>query len=274
MTATNPRRIHIGNRNFNPSQWTDFGWDDPRHGPQIKGEVAVIRDDGTSGSLAAGLWRTGHEIAGCEPDGSCRVKYSAPLGDETMVILEGSVRITETASGKQHNVAAGSILSHPKHMDLYWEISRPFLKKFWVIWDCPTPGTREDHLYVASIHDNPPHWNPCTWDHPTRGPQVCGEFHVIRGTGSTGSLQCGLWRTGVGLAGCAPDGSASVRHASPRGDETMLLLEGQAQLVNDETGEIYHLEGGDVIGLPAGLPVTWTSRGPYLKLFRVTTRAA
>ena len=63
MTATNPRRIHIGNRNFNPSQWTDFGWDDPRHGPQIKGEVAVIRDDGTSGSLAAGLWRTGHEIA-------------------------------------------------------------------------------------------------------------------------------------------------------------------------------------------------------------------
>ena len=61
MTATNPRRIHIGNRNFNPSQWTDFGWDDPRHGPQIKGEVAVIRDDGTSGSLAAGLWRTGHD---------------------------------------------------------------------------------------------------------------------------------------------------------------------------------------------------------------------
>ncbi len=137
MTATNPRRIHIGNRNFNPSQWTDFGWNDPRHGPQIKGEVAVIRDDGTSGSL-----------------------------------------------------------------------------------------------------------------------------------------QCGLWRTGVGLAGCAPDRSASVRRASPRGDETMLLLEGQAQLVNDETGEIYHLEGGDVIGLPAGLPVTWTSRGPYLKLFRVTTRAA
>ena len=50
----------------------------------------------------------------------------------------------------------------------------------------------------------------------------------------------------------------------------MLLLEGQAQLVNDETGDIYHLEGGGVIGLP----VTWTSRGPYLKLFRVTTRAA
>ena len=54
MTATNPRRIYIGNRNFNPSQWTDFGWDDPRHGPQIKGEVAVIRDDGTSGKPRSG----------------------------------------------------------------------------------------------------------------------------------------------------------------------------------------------------------------------------
>ena len=48
---------------------------------------------------------------------------------------------------------------------------------------------------------------------------------MIRGTGSTGSLQCGLWRTGVGLAGCAADGSATVRHASTRGDETMLLLD-------------------------------------------------
>lgn len=274
MTVNNPRRIQVGNRNFNPSAWTDFGWDDPRHGPQVKGEVAVIREEGTSGSLAAGLWRTGHQIAGCEPDGSCWVKYSAPLGDETMVLLEGAVRITETASGRQHHVAAGSILSHPKHVDLLWEISRPFLKKFWVIWDCPTPGTREDHLYVASIHDNPPQWTPCAWEVPGREPQVCGESHVIRRTGSTGHLRCELWRTGVGIAGCAADGTATVRHATPHGDETMLLIEGRARLVNDETGEVHDLVGGDVIALPAGLPVTWTSQGPYLKLFRVTTRAA
>lgn len=106
----------------------------------------MIRPEGTSGNLAAGLWRTGYEIAGCEPDGSCRVKYSAPRGDETMVILEGSARITEIATGRQHHISAGPILSHPKHVDLYWEINRPFLKKFWVIWDSPVQGTREDHL--------------------------------------------------------------------------------------------------------------------------------
>lgn len=85
--------------------------------PQVKGEVVVIRPEGTSGNLSAGLWRTGYEIAGCERDGSCQVKYSAPLGDETMVILEGTVRITETASGRQYQVGAGSILSHPKHIE-------------------------------------------------------------------------------------------------------------------------------------------------------------
>ena len=273
MTPSNPLNLYLGNRNLNPPEWTDFEWDDPLHGPQAKGEVAVIRPEGTSGNLAAGRWRTGYEIAGCEPDGSCRVKYSAPLGDETMVIIEGSARITEIATGRQHHISAGSILSHPKHVDLYWEINRPFLKKFRVIWDSPVQGTREDHLYVAHINDNPPAWKPFGWVEPARGPEVCGEIHVIRDTGSTGSYLCGLWRTGVGMAGCAPDGSASIRYTSPRGDETVLLLEGQAQVVNEETGETHDLNGGDVIGLPAGLPVRWTSKPPYVKTFRVITRA-
>ncbi len=267
------RKIFIGNRNLNPSTWTDFGWDDPLHGPQVKGEVAVIREEGTSGSLSAGLWRTGYEIAGCERDGSCVVKYSAPLGDETMVILEGTVKITETVSGRQYMVGAGNILSHPKHLDLQWEISRPFLKKFWVMWDSPIAAQREDHLFVANIHDNPSRWTPSLWGEAARDPRVCGEMHTIRGTGSTGSYQCGLWRTGVGIVGCEPDGSATLRHNAPLGDETILLLEGTAQLVNEETGDQYELKGGDVVGLPAGLPVKWISHPPFLKLFRVITHA-
>lgn len=274
MTSATARRITVGNRNDNPAEWTDFAWDDPRHGAQTKGEVAVIRPEGTSGSLMAGLWRTGYEIAGCEKDGSCWVKYSAPLGDETMVLLEGTVRITETATGKQHHVGAGTILSHPKGVDLLWEIDRPFLKKFWVMWDSPEPATKSTHLFVANINDNPAKWTPFTWEEPGRGMQTCGELNMIRDHGSTGTYLCCLWRTGVGMPGCAPDGSATTHYTAPLGDETILLLEGEVDVVNEETGEAYHLRAGDVIGLPSGVPVRWTSRAPFVKKFSVITKAS
>ena len=272
MATTKSREIYVGTRNLNPPNWTPFEWEDPLHGPQVKGEVVVIRPQGTSGSLTAGLWRTGYEIPGCEADGSCRIKYSAPLGDETMVILEGSVQITETATGRKHQIEAGSILSHPKGVDLYWEISRPFLKKFWILWDSPNAATTEDHLYVANVSDNPSHWKPFEWVEPDYGAQTCGEAHIIRGTGSTGTYMCGLWRTGVGIPGCAPDGTAAFRYSAPLGDETILLLEGQAEVVNEETGEKHDLKAGDVIALPSGLPVRWTSKSPFLKKFWVITK--
>jgi uncharacterized cupin superfamily protein len=272
MTAASARCLHVGNRNMNPSQWTPFEWQDPLHGPQVKGEVVVIRPEGTSGSLAAGLWRTGYEIPGCEADGSCNIDYSAPLGDETMVILEGSALVTETATGKTHEIAAGTILSHPKHVDLHWEIRRPFLKKFWIMWDSPNPATAEDHLVVANISDNPSAWKPFEWEDPGHGRQTCGETHTIRRTGSTGTYMCGMWRSGVGIAGCAQDGTATFNYSAPLGDETALLLEGQAQVVNDETGEVHHLQAGDVIGLPCGVPVTWTTTTPFMKKFWVITR--
>jgi len=274
MAAVMTRDIYVGNRNLNPPDWIPFEWTDPLHGPQLKGEVIVICPEGTSGNLSAGLWRTGYEIPGCEADGSCRINYSAPLGDETMVILEGSAEVTETATGRKHEIAAGTILSHPKGVDLYWEISRPFLKKFWVMWDSPKSATKEDHLYVANVSDNPSTWKPFKWIEPEHGRQTCGEVHTIRRTGSTGSYMCGLWRTGVGIAGCAPNGTATFPYSAPLGDETLLLLEGQANVVNEDTGEEYNLSAGDMVGLPSGLPVTWTSTTPFLKTFKVITRDA
>ena len=274
MSTVKTRDIHVGSRNLNPPNWEPFEWDDPLHGPQVKGEVVVICPEGTSGNLSAGLWRTGYEIPGCEADGSCRIKYSAPLGDETMVILEGSAQVTETATGRKHQIEAGTILSHPKGVDLYWEISRPFLKKFWIMWDSPNQATPKDHLYVANISDNPSTWLPYEWVEPEHGPQVCGEAHTIRGSGSTGTYMCGLWRTGVGISGCAPDGTVTVPYSTPLGDETMLLLEGQADVVNEETGEEHNLKAGDVVTLPSGLPVRWTSKSPFVKKFWVITKDA
>ncbi|BBG03796.1 MULTISPECIES: cupin domain-containing protein [Pseudonocardia] len=276
MTAATQTAFYHGHRNLNPAgEWTPFEWEDPKHGSQAKGEVVVIRPEGTSGSLMSGLWRTGHQIAGCEADGSCDVVYSAPLGDETMVILEGSATITETATGRKHEIAAGTILSHPKHVDLHWEIREPFLKKFWVMWDSPNPATPKDELVVAHISDDRPgEWTPFEWDEPEHGRQVAGELLTIRDTGSTGTYMCGLWRTGVGIAGCNPDGTATIRYTAPLGDETILLLEGQVHVKNEATGEEFDFAAGDVIGFASGTPVTWTSKTPYVKKFWVITNEA
>jgi uncharacterized cupin superfamily protein len=265
------RQIETGSRNYNPEKWVPFAWDDPKVGAQVKGEVAVIRSKGTSGSLQAGLWRTGIGISGCEADGSCHVDYSAPLGDETIVILEGSVTVTIAATGKKYRLEAGSMISHPKGVVLSWDIDPPFLKKFWVIWDSPNPATRETDVFVGNISDNPDAWEAYKWVEPDHGPQTCGELFALRSTGSTGSLKCGLWRTGVGIAGCEPDGSSTIPYTAPLGDETMLLLEGQVHMVNEETGEEYHLKAGDIIALPSGLKVTWTSKAPFVKKFWIIT---
>lgn len=266
-------RVVVASRNENPAEWTPFEWEDPVYGPQVKGEVAVIRPDGTSGTVMAGLWRTGRGIAGCAEDGSCLVDYSAPLGDETMVILEGTATITEVASGRTHQVGAGSIVANPKNVDLHWEIAAPFLKKFWVMWDSEIPGTPETDLIIGNISDNPEHWTPYEWVEPDHGPQTCGELTTVRATGSTGTLVTGLWRTGVGIAGCAADGSSTVPYTAPLGDETMLILEGTAHLRDEMTGEEYELQAGDVVALPSGHPVTWTSHAPYVKKFFVITDA-
>ncbi len=267
------RTIHRGNRNQNPPEWTPFEWNDPLHGLQAKGEVTVIVPEGSSGELAAGLWRTGHHIAGCDADGSCTVVYSAPLGDETMVLLEGTARITETLTGKVHQVGAGSIISNPKGVDLHWAIDGPFLKKFWVMWNSPHPVHQYDHLFVSSIHDNPASWRPFEWDEPGIGLQAAGELHLVRDQGSTGTYLCGLWRTGPGVAGCETDGSLTARYSAPLGDETSLLLEGAVQVVREDTGERFDFVAGDIICLPKDVPVRWTSCAPFVKKFFVITNA-
>ncbi|PQP17266.1 cupin domain-containing protein [Rhodococcus opacus] len=271
MTTSLVRKIEFGSRGTNPDQWTPFEWVEPKLGPQVKGEVVIIRTGSTSGAQQAGLWRTGVGIAGCEADGSCHVDYSAPDADETVVILEGEALVTVNATGKQYKLEPGTIMSHPKGLEITWEIKAPFLKKFWVLWDSPQAATKGDDLYVGNISDNPESWEPYEWVEPGHGSQVCGELFALRSTGSTGTLMCGLWRTGVGIAGCEPDGSSTVPYTAPIGDETMLLLEGQAHLVNEETGEEYDFKAGDIIALPSGLNVTWTSKAPFVKKFWVIT---
>jgi uncharacterized cupin superfamily protein len=270
------RKVYVGNRSLNPDEgWVPFAWTEPVHGPQEKGEVLVIRPGGTAGGdHKAGLWRTGKGIAGCEDDGSCFVRYSAPDADETVVILEGSVEVTVTTSGRKYRLEAGSIMSHPKGLDLTWDIRGPYLKKFWVLWDSPHPGTPGADVHVSHVSAEPADWTPFTWHEPAAQDDLtCGELFFIRDTGATGTLLTGLWRTGRGIPGCGVDGSSTVPYTAPLGDETMLLIEGNVHMVNEETGEEYDFRAGDVICLPSGLPIRWTSKAPYVKKFFLITNA-
>jgi uncharacterized cupin superfamily protein len=219
----------------------------------------------------AGLWRTGVGIVGCEPDGSSFSHYSSPEADETSVILEGSAEVTVTSTGNKYRLEAGSIMSHPKGLHVTWDIKGPFLKKLWVLWDASKPGTPGDDLHVSTFNANPATWTPFEWEEPGRGKQTAGEMTTIRDTGSTGSLLVGLRRTGSGIAGCEPDGSATFAYTAPLGDETILLFEGVVHIVNEETGEEYDFSSGDVICLPQGLPIRWTSKAPFVTMFFVIT---
>ena len=276
QTMLNPASLELflGNRNDNPAQWTAFEWMDPIHGQQAKGDLIVIRPEGSSGSLASGLWRTSPLSAGCRSDGACHVDYCAPLGDETMLILEGEAFITVRPTGKKHHIKAGSIISHPKGLDATWEIPGPFLKKMWVIWDSPHAGQSAADFFVGNITGKWDAWLPCSGRDLQRSPAPEGEIQILREVGATGTLMCGLWRTGLNSPLRKADGSSSFRTSSALGDETFMVLEGEAVLTVVQTGREYHVEAGDIIGLPKHLDLQWSIKTPFFKKFWIITDAA
>jgi uncharacterized cupin superfamily protein len=73
-------------------------------------------------------------------DGTSEVWYSAPLGDETLMLIEGEAVLTVTETGQQYHIKAGDIVGHPKNLLVHWSIRSPYLKKFWVITDAALPG--------------------------------------------------------------------------------------------------------------------------------------
>lgn len=49
------------------------------------------------------------------------------------------------------------------------------------------------------------------------------------------------------------------------GDETMLLLEGEVEIIETESGKKHLFRAGDAFGLSAGMHVTWISRAPFTR---------
>lgn len=277
ITTTSPatHKVHGGTQNPAPDQWIPFEWEEPSLGRQVHGEIAVIRTDGTSGSLMAGFWRTGPTSPGASRDGSHKVVYSSPLGDETACVIEGSATLTVKSTGKKYHVAPGSIISSPKNLKVTWEINGPYFKKYWAIFNGTdaTPNPPQD-LLISNVNDNPDDWQDYHFTEPKEGPQIAGELFFIRSGGSTGTMMSGIWRSGKGIAGTNVDakGALVTPYTGTLGDETILLLEGEVDVVETKTGKEHHFRAGDVIGLSSGMHITWTSRGPFSKKLWVITK--
>lgn len=268
-------KVHGGTQNPSPDKWVPFEWEEPRLGKRVAGEIAVIREFGTSGSLTAGFWRSAATSPGAARDGSQTVIYSAPLGDETACVIEGSATLTVNSTGKKYHVAPGSIISSPKGLEVTWEVNGPFFKKYWCIFN-GTQATKNPptDLLVTNMNDNPPDWQAYDFVEPKEGPQTAGELFFIREGGSTGTMLSGIWRSGKGIPGTNVDakGALMTPYTGVLGDETILLLEGEVDVVETLTGKKHSFRAGDVIGLSSGMHITWTSRGPFSKKLWVITK--
>lgn len=272
MTTATVPTLYNGSVSPPVESWEPFEWEEPRLGRQVQGEISLVVPTGTSGSLTAGLWRTHAGAPGASPDGSHRVVYSAPLGDELAVVLEGEATITVAETGEQFRLVPGSIMCHPKGLELTWDVEAPYLKKYWVIWDSPQEANPRTDVVVANVSDNPPDWQTYRWTEPEEGDQVCGELFLLREDGSTGTRIACIWHSGVGIDGCEADGSATVPYTAVLGDETILLLEGEVHVRNDVTGEEHDFRAGDILILPSGLHATWTSKAPFVKKLSIITK--
>ncbi|MDN5939700.1 MAG: cupin domain-containing protein, partial [Salinisphaera sp.] len=227
------------------------------------------------GSLQAGFWRTGPTSPGASKDGSHKVVYSSPLGDEPACVIEGSATLTVKSTGKKFHIAPGSIVSSPKNLEVTWEINGPYFKKYWCIFDgSDATANPPQNLLVTNISDNPPQWQAYHFDEPAEGPQVAGELFFIRESGATGTMMSGLWRSGKGIAGTNVDeqGALTTPYTGVLGDETILLLEGEVDVIETDSGSKHSFRAGDVIGLSSGMHITWTSKGPFAKKLWVITR--
>lgn len=268
-------RVHGGVQNLPADQWTPFDWVEPRLGRQIHGEVAIIRTEGTSGSLQAGFWRTGPTAPGADADGSHKILYSAPLGDELACVIDGGATLTVISTGKSYRVGPGSIISSPKGLEVQWEIEAPAFKKYWCIWN-GTEATANPprDLKISHVSDNPADWQDYHFTEPKEGPLVAGELYFISTEGSTGTFMSGVWRSGNGIAGSFVDerGMLVTPYTGTLGDETILLLEGEVDVVETDSGKKHSFRAGDVIGLSSGQHVTWISKGPFSKKLWVITR--
>ena len=136
---------------------------------------------------------------------------------EHWTVICGEATVTVVETGEQYHLTPGTIMCHPKGLELLWETKAPYFKKYWVIFDSPKDAPNPPkELTLANINDNPDEWIPLSWEE-AEGPQDCGELFFIKQTGTTGTHMAGIWRSGIGIHGCDEKGVSKIPYTAPLG---------------------------------------------------------
>jgi uncharacterized cupin superfamily protein len=196
--------------------------------------------------LSAGVW-----------DSTAFEGQIAPYSvDEFMMLLEGSVTVTE-ADGHVTHVKAGESFLIPRGLTCAWK-QEGYVRKIFVIYEdpaAPVPAKpAADHVIRLDLAVA---LAPCDGPDPAllTGPEPrCAENVVY--TDASGQLTIGLWSA-----------TPYDRHATPFGRyELMHFLEGQVDLHDGGTsGQV--LQAGETIFVPKGAPIGWRSKADVKKIF-------
>ena len=182
--------------------------------------------------------------------------------DEFMILLEGSVTVTE-ASGRVTRVEAGESFVIPRGLDCAWR-QDGHVRKIFVIYEnpaAPVPKTpAADHVIKLDLGAK---LEPCAGPDPAvlNGPPPrCAEHVVYSDAG--GQLTIGLWSA-----------TPYDRKAMPFGRyELMHFLEGQVELHDGGTsGQAF--QAGETIFVPKGAPLGWRNRSDVTKIFAILAPA-
>jgi uncharacterized cupin superfamily protein len=200
--------------------------------------------------LSAGVWD-------CTAFESKMAPYPV---DELMMLLEGSVTVTE-ANGRVTRVRAGESFLIPRGLDCAWK-QEGYVRKIFVIYENPAtpvpakPAT--EHVIKLELDAA---LAPRDGPDPTllNGPEPrCAEN--VAYTDESGQLTVGLWSA-----------TPYDRKAMPFGRyELMHFLQGQVELHDGGTsGQAF--QAGETIFVPKGVPVGWRNKSDVKKIFVILT---
>lgn len=246
MTSARPARIfpHVSGDGLD--DWGTFPANDLVSGtPQQRGRYYF---NAPEVGLSAGVWD-------CTAFEGRMAPYSV---DEFMMLLEGSVNVTE-ASGRVTHVKAGESFVIPRGLTCAWK-QESYVRKIFVIYEnpgAPVPAKpAAEHVIKLDLGAA---LAPCDGPDPAllNGPAPRCAEHVVY-TDASGQLTVGLWSA-----------TAYDRQATPFGRyELMHFLEGQVDLHDGGTsGQAF--QAGETIFVPKGAPVGWRSKTDVKKIFAI-----
>lgn len=176
--------------------------------------------------------------------------------DEFMILLEGSVTVTE-ANGQVTRIVAGERFIIPRGLECAWK-QDGYVRKIFVIYENPTlkvpAKPAAEHVIKLDLKAA---MSPCGGPDPAllNGPEPRCAEHVVYSDAS-GQLTIGLWSA-----------TPYDRKATPFGRyELMHFLEGQVDLHDGGTsGQAF--QAGETIFVPKGVPLGWRNTCDVKKIF-------